>query len=153
MTKGAAVTGAVVAGLITAASWWALHLYSPKPGPERYPPEYLALAESALARGLRHDSAGIAALSDNEEPAAWLMMAVRADSAAIGAWRQGEPAALSVRAGDTTLLFWSTWASQRRCPYGGDMTAGIVQGVKGPRLTRLSSPCIDVAPITFDAPR
>jgi hypothetical protein len=151
--KQAVVTGTVVTGLVAAFAWWALHLYSSKPGPERYPPEYLALAESALARGLRHDSAGVVALSGNTEPAAWLMMAVRTDSAVLGAWSEGEPATLSLRAGDTTLIYWSTWASRRRCPSSGDLTAGIVQGPEGPKLTRLSSPCIQVAPITFDALR
>jgi hypothetical protein len=150
VTKQEVVTGAGLTCLVVAATWWALHLYSSAPGPARYPPEYIALAESALARGLRHDSAGVVALSESMEPVAWLMMAVRTDSASVGAWSHGEPAAVSLRAGDTTFLYWSTSASRRRCPGGGDLTVGIVRGPKGPRLTRLSSPCVEVAPITFD---
>ncbi len=137
----------VVAGLV---AWWASHLYSPRSRRDQYPPEYGALADTLLARAVRHDSAGVAAVTRGREPAAWLAIAGMRDSAVLELWRHGKPVIMGLRSADTTLLYWSTSAAQRHCPGNGDLTVAIVGEPAGPKVVRLSSPCVTVAAITFD---
>jgi hypothetical protein len=144
----------LVAGVLGVA-WWALHLYvgPPTTSPPPAPSPYLRLARAALVRGLAYDFPGVAALSASGQPVVWLREAVRRDSALVATWTKGAPASLSLRRGDTTFVYWSTPAAGARCPAASDLTAGVVATSGGPKLVRLSSPCVPespVAPITFE---
>jgi hypothetical protein len=148
--------------LVAAAAllgWRLLTLYgsgSPRES-ERHDAPYTAALQAALARGLAHDSAGVAALAAAPQPAAWISAAVRRDSLLVRAWTARLVSSWGTERGDTTVLRWYPLAevpdsTGDRCHGGAVLDAKFVGDSSAPRLARLSSPCVAdtfVAPITF----
>ena len=130
-----------LAGLTGALGWWALNLYSTSGRPDPAREAAVELAKAALTRGLRHDSSGVAALSQGTEPAIWLQKAMQSDSTLVASWLNGDPVVLDARRNDTTYVYWWTKSSKQRCPDGGVLEAGVTEDSEGLRLASLSSTC------------
>jgi hypothetical protein len=52
--------------------------------------------------------------------------------------------------GDTVIRTWFTTAAMQRCTGAAELTARLVHDGERTRITELRSPCVPVAPITFE---
>ena len=117
---------AAVAAIGLIAVWRSLTLYSNvDPGPMMDPRE-LALTRLVLTRVL----AG--------------------DSAMVRGWSRASETHSRAQRGDTVIRTWFTTAAMQRCTGAAVLTARLVHERERLRLTELRSPCVPVAPITFE---
>lgn len=151
MTRAPIVTAIAFCALAAVGAWWSISRYSSFARDPGLAPAYESAIRTALERGLAGDSAGLARVTDGSQPAAWLSIAMRTDSTLVRAWTDRAEPARVTRSGDTTLVFWRTRHSRERCAGYGELTAGFTGTATAPRLVRLDSHCILIAPITFDS--
>jgi hypothetical protein len=146
--RGAVI--AVVAALALLAMWRSLTFYSKVDhGPPMDPAE-LALARRVLSRALAGDSAG--ALREGAAPAAvgWALRAARRDPALILGWTRTTETTSRAERGDTVTRVWFTTAAMQRCSGAAELTARFIHTPNRVELIELQSPCVPVAPITFE---
>ncbi|MEO8226721.1 MAG: hypothetical protein ABI637_04775 [Gemmatimonadota bacterium] len=151
MTRASIITTIAFCVLAVVAAWWSVTRYSSFARDPGLAPAYESAIRKTLERGLAGDSTGVARLTEGSEPAAWLSIAMRTDSTLVRAWTDSAEPARVTRSGDTTFVFWGTRHARERCPWYGELTAGFIGTVTAPRLVRLDSHCIPIAPITFDS--
>ena len=141
---------AAVAAIGLLAVWRSLTLYSNvDPGPMMDPRE-LALTRQVLARVLAGDSAGAVAGGAEPPVVGWALNATRRDSAMVRGWSRASETHARTERGDTVIRTWFTTAAMQRCTGAAELTARLVHERERIRLTELRSPCVPVAPITFE---
>ena len=141
---------AAVAAIGLLAVWRSLTLYSNvDPGPMMDPRE-LALTRLVLTRVLAGDSAGAVAAGAEPAVVGWAVNAVERDSAMVRGWSRARETHSRAQRGDTVIRTWFTTAAMQRCTGAAVLTARLVHERERLRLTELRSPCVPVAPITFE---
>lgn len=141
---------AAAAAIALLAVWRSLTLYSNvEPAPQMDPRE-LAVTQQVLTRVLAGDSAG--AVSAGADPAVvgWALNATRRDSAMVRGWTRSTETHDRAARGDTVVRTWFTTAAMQRCTGAAELTARLVHDGARTRITELRSPCVPVAPITFE---
>lgn len=148
MNRWAVMT--VVAAITLLAVWRSLTLYSnvdPEPSMD---PRELAVTRQVLTRVLAGDSAGGVAAGAEPQVVSWALNAARGDSAMVRGWSRATDTHEHAERGDTVIRAWFTTAAMQRCAGPAELTAQLVHSGARTRLVGLSSPCVPVAPITFD---
>ena len=141
---------AAVAAIGLIAVWRSLTLYSNvDPGPMMDPRE-LALTRQVLAHVLAGDSAGAVAAGAEPPVVGWALNAARRDSAMVRGWSRASETHARTERGDTVIRTWFTTAAMQRCSGAAVLTARLLRERDHIRLTELRSPCVPVAPITFE---
>lgn len=148
MKRGAVI--AVVAALAGLALWRSLTLYSNVDHGPTIDPTELTLVRRVLTLALAGDSAG--AIGAGAAPAAvgWALRASRLDPALVRGWTQATETTSRAERGDTVTRIWYTTAAMQRCSGAAELTGRFLHRPDGMKLVELQSPCVPVAPITFD---
>lgn len=148
MKRGAVI--AVVAALAVLAMWRSLTFYSNVDhGPPMDPTE-LTLVRRVLTLALSGDSAGAIGAGASPTAVGWALRAARRDPAMVRGWTQATETTSRAERGDTVTRIWFTTAAMQRCSGAAELTGRFLQGPAGVKLIDLQSPCVPVAPITFE---
>lgn len=143
------VFGAVIA-LAALGVWRSLTLYSNvAPDPVMDPSE-LGSVRRVLSLALRGDSAGAERAGATSAAARWALAAARRDSDMVRGWVTATETTNRAERGDTTIRTWFTTAAMQRCSGAAELVARLIHEGRAVRLVALESPCLPVAPITFD---
>lgn len=147
MKRGAVI--AVVTALAVLAMWRSLTFYSNvKPAPRMDPAE-LALARRVLRRALAADSTGAVGAGATSAAAGWALRAVRRDPDMVRGWTVATETTNRAERGDTVIRIWFTTAAMQRCSGAAELRARFIHRANRLELAELDSPCVPVAPITF----
>jgi hypothetical protein len=141
---------AAAAALALLAVWRSLTLYSNVEPPPRMDPRELAVTRQVLTRVLAGDSAGAVAAGAEPSVVGWALNAARRDSAMVRGWTRATETHARATRGDTVIRSWFTTAAMQRCTGAAELTARLVHHGERTRIADLHSPCVPVAPITFE---
>ena len=147
--KRGAVIGVVVA-LTTLAMWRSLTFYSNVEPAPRMDPAELSLARRALTLALAADSAGAIRAGATPVAAGWALRAARRDPAMVRGWTRATETTSRAERGDTVTRIWFTTAAMQRCSGAAELRARFIHRSSRLALAELESPCVPVAPITFE---
>jgi hypothetical protein len=148
VTRGGVI--GVVAALTVLAMWRSLTFYSNVDrGPVMDPAER-ALAQRVLRLALAADSAGAVGAGATVEATAWALRAARRDPAMVRGWISATETRNRAQRGDTVTRTWFTTAAMQRCSGAAELAARFVRDGTRLKLLQLESPCVPVAPITFE---
>ncbi len=143
------VFGAVIA-LAAIALWRSLTLYSNvKPDPVMDPAE-LGLARRVLSLALAGDSSGATRTGASQAAVRWALAAVRRDSGMVRGWTRATETTARAQRRDTVIRTWFTTAALQRCSGAAELVARFIHEPHRLRLLELESPCLPIAPITFE---
>ena len=143
------VFGGVIA-LAALAVWRSLTLYSNvEPDPVMDPAE-IGSMRRVLTLALQGDSAGAAGTGAATTAVRWALAAARRDPGMVRGWVAATETTNRAERGDTAIRTWFTTAAMQRCSGAAELVARFVHGRGGTRLVALESPCLPVAPITFE---
>jgi len=141
---------AVVAGLTALALWRSLTFYSKVDhGPSMDPAE-LSLVRQVLTLALAADSSGAIGAGATPVAAGWALRAARRDPAMVRGWTRATETTSRAERGDTVTRIWFTTAAMQRCSGAAELKARFIHYPTRVELAELESPCLPVAPITFD---
>lgn len=148
MTRGAVI--AVVTAVAALAIWRSLTLYSNVDRGPTMDPAELSLARTVLTLALAADSAGAIGAGATPAAAGWALRAARRDPGMVRGWTRATETANRAERGDTVTRIWFTTAAMQRCSGAAELRARFVHRPRGVELAELDSPCVPVAPITFE---
>lgn len=148
MTRGGVV--AIVTALAALAMWRSLTFYSNVDRGPVMDPSERALAQRVLQRALAADSAGAISAGATAEATAWALRAARRDPAMVRGWISATETRNRAQRGDTVTRTWFTTAAMQRCSGAAELAARFVRDGRRLTLIQLESPCVPVAPITFE---
>ena len=141
---------AAAAAIALLAVWRSLTLYSNvEPAPQMDPRE-LAVTRQVLTRVLAGDSAGAVSAGADPAAVAWAFRATRRDSAMVRGWTRATETHDRATRGDTVIRTWFTTAAMQRCTGAAELTVRLLHDGARTRIIDLGSPCVPVAPITFE---
>ena len=141
---------AVVTALSALAMWRSLTFYSNVSPAPRMDPTELSLAQRVLRLALAADSAGAIRAGATPAAAGWALRAARRDPQMVRGWTQATETTNRAERGDTVTRIWFTTAAMQRCSGAAELRARFVHGPDALELAELDSPCVPVAPITFE---
>jgi hypothetical protein len=148
MTRGGVL--AIVTALAALAMWRSLTFYSNVDRGPVMDPSERALAQRVLQRALAADSAGAISAGATAEATAWALRAARRDPAMVRGWISATETRNRAQRGDTVTRTWFTTAAMQRCSGAAELAARFVRDGRRLTLIQLESPCVPVAPITFE---
>jgi hypothetical protein len=141
---------AVVAALAVLAMWRSLTFYSNVDHGPRMDPTELALARRVLTRALSGDSAGAIDAGASPAAAGWALRAARRDPGLVRGWTHATETTSRAERADTVTRIWFTTAAMQRCSGAAELTGRFLHRRDHLELIELQSPCVPVAPITFE---
>lgn len=148
MKRGVVI--AVVTALTGLAMWRSLTFYSNVDrGPSMDPAE-LSLARRVLTLALAADSSAAIGAGATPEAAGWALRAARRDPALVRGWTRATETTSRAERGDTVTRIWFTTAAMQRCSGAAELRARFIHHPDRVELAELESPCVPVAPITFE---
>ena len=148
MTRGAVI--AVVTAIAAIAIWRSLTLYSNVDHGPAMDPRELSLARRVLTLALAADSSGAVRAGATPGAAAWALRAARDYPAMVRGWSRATETTNRAERGDTVTRAWFTTAAMQRCSGAAELTARFIHREGRVELAALESPCVPVAPITFE---
>ena len=113
-------------------------------------PSELRLARQVLSLALSGDSAGAARAGASDAAVRWALAAARGAPAMVRGWVSAPETRNRSERGDTVVRAWFTTAAMQRCSGAAELVARFLHQGGGTRLVALDSPCLPVAPITFE---
>ena len=129
---------------------WALTVYSGRPADTPMDPRELALAHTVLARVLAGDSTGAVAAGAEPRAVGWALAATQLDPTLVRGWAAAPESRIGRTSGDTVRRTWYTAADMSRCGGAAALSAVFFRESRRSRLIEWRSPCVPLAPITFE---